>query len=199
MTDRNDGTNETDLTPATIDELVDEYERDEPFDLVEREHTETLPPVFADGAFGRRGAEWVVQWYYRRRQRVGSVSDAERRAAESQFLDNDYEAMVDAIQGAARADAFETKVERLTALTGVDIAVAAAFLAFTHPDRYVSVDPRAWRALRVTGELDGSYPTDLTADDYERYLEAVRAVADRADRDPWTVYRALWQLGGKIA
>jgi hypothetical protein len=33
--------------------------------------------------------------------------------------------------------------------------------------------------------------------DYERYLGVVRGVAERCDCDLWTVYRALWRLGGE--
>jgi len=185
-----DGGNEP-LTGERIDELAAEYERLEPFDLVEREHVETLPRAFASGEFGRRDAEWAVQWYYRR----GTVSDAERREAEERFLDNDYEAMVDAIRGAATADRFEERIGRLTALTGVDVPVASAFLAYTRPEAYVAVGEREWAALREAGELAEPYPDPLTPAAYETYLDAVRTVADRTDRDVWTVYRALWRLG----
>ncbi|WP_251342516.1 hypothetical protein [Haloplanus halophilus] len=191
MSDR-DGSSVDDLTSGTVDDLAAAYEREEPFDMVEREHTETLPRAFADGEFGRRDAEWVVQWYYRRR----AVPDAERRAAEERFLDNDYEAMVDAITGAAAASDRERKLERLTALTGVDVAVASAFLAFTHPEAYVAVGDREWEGLRAAGELAAPSPDPITPADYWQYLDAVTAVADRIDRDPWTVYRALWRLGG---
>lgn len=190
--ERPDGGNEptTDLTRDRIDELVAEYEEREPFDLVEREHVETVPGAFASGDFGRRDAEWPVQWYYRRR----SLPDVDRRAAEERFLDNHYEAMVDAIRGAAAADSLDGKLDSLTALHGVGVPVASAFLAFTHPDAYVAVGKREWNALRAAGELDGAPPDSPTAGDYGRYLDAVRRVADRTDRDVWTVYRALWRL-----
>ncbi|MFC7254819.1 hypothetical protein ACFR97_15495 [Haloplanus litoreus] len=194
MSDRDGPTVDEDVAPltqATVDELADEYGREEPFDLVEREHTETLPRAFAAGEYGRRDAEWVVQWYYRRR----SIPDAERRRAEERFLDNDYEEMVDAITGAAAATDREGKLRALTRLTGVDIAVASAFLAFTHPEEYVAVGGREWRALRAAGELAEPYPASLTAAAYGRYLDAVTAVARRVDRDLWTVYRALWRIG----
>jgi len=189
---RPDDGNETtiDLTRDRIDELAAEYEAREPFDLVEREHVETVPGAFASGEFGRRDAEWPVQWYYRRR----SLPDADRRAAEERFLDNDYEAMVDAIQGAAVADSLDRKLDSLTALVGVDVPIASAILAFTHPDEYVAVGGREWEVLRATDELDGEYPDPPVTDDYRRYLDAVRRIADRTDRDVWTVYRALWRL-----
>jgi hypothetical protein len=179
------------LTAATVDDLTAAYEREEPFNLVEREHVETLPATLADGDFGRRDAEWVVQWYYRRR----AIPDADRRAAEERFLDNDYEAMVGAITDAAAAADRERKLERLTSLTGVDVAVASAFLAFLHPEAYVAVGDREWEALYDVRELPDSPPPSFAPADYWRYLDAVTGVADRVDRDPWTVYRALWRLG----
>lgn len=190
---RTDGGNETttDLTRDRIDDLAAEYERREPFDLVEREHIETVPRAFASGDFGRRDAEWPVQWYYRRR----SVPDRNRREAEERFLDNGYERMVEAVRGAAEATTVEESVERLTALTGVDVPVASAFLAFTRPDRYVAVGKREWAALRDAGELADPYPGSLAAADYRTYLDAVRRVAERTDRDVWAVYRALWRIG----
>lgn len=190
--ERTDGGNETtiDLTRDRVDALAAEYAEYEPFDLVEREHVETVPGAFASGDFGRRDAEWPVQWYYRRR----TLPDADRRAAEERFLDNDYEAMVEAIQGAAEATSVAEKVDELTALTGVDVPVASAILAFTHPEEYVAVGEREWDALRAAGELADPYPDPVTPAAYRRYVEAVRAVADRTDSDVWTVYRALWRL-----
>jgi hypothetical protein len=185
----------TTLTEAVVDDLNDTYGREEPFDAVEREHVETLPPAFASGEFGRRDAEWVVQWYYRRRRRVGAISDAERRAAEEEFMENGYDAVVEALQSAAAATDLDRQCARLTDLVGVDVPVASAFLAFTHPERRVAVGRREWRGLREAGELTEPYPESVTPAAYGRYLDVVGSVADRIDRDRWTVYRALWQLG----
>jgi hypothetical protein len=190
---RTDGGNETTihLTGERIDALAAEYEEREPFDLVEREHVETVPAAFASGDFGRRDAEWPVQWYYRR----GTLPDAERREAEERFLDNDYEAMVEAIRGAADATTLEGKLGRLTSLTGVGVPVASAFLAFTHPESYVATGEQEWGTLRAAGEVADAYPDPVTPAAYRTYLEAVRAVAERTGRDVWTVYRALWRAG----
>lgn len=196
MTDGDETADAAALTRAVVDELAEAYGREEPFDMVEREHIETLPPAFASGEFGRRDAEWVVQWYYRRRRRVGAIGDAERRAAEERFLENGYEAVVEAIQGAAAATDLDEQCDRLTTLVGVDVAVASAFLTFTHPGRRVAVGPREWAALVAAGDLSEPYPDPMTTAVYDRYLDAVEAVADRVDRDHWTVYRALWQRGG---
>lgn len=190
-----DGADDTSITASVVDDLTAAYGRSEPFDMVEREHIQTLPPAFASGEFGRRDAEWVVQWYYRRRRRVGTISDVERREAEDRFLENGYDAVVGALQNAAATTDREEGVGHLADLDGVDIAVASAFLAFTHPDRYVAIGRSEWEALRAAGELDGSYPDGLTVGVYGRYLDAIRRVVDRVDRDPWDVYRAVWQLG----
>ncbi|WP_245576040.1 hypothetical protein [Haloplanus natans] len=191
--ERPDGGNETTihLTRERIDDLAAEYGQREPFDLVEREHVETVPRTFTSEDFGRRDAEWPVQWYHRRELR----SDPERRDAEERFLDNDYEAMVDAIHGAIEATTLDRKLDALTTLVGVDVPVASAFLAFTHPDDYVAVGRREWEALRAADELADPYPDTVTPAAYRTYVEAVRTVADRTDRDVWTVYRALWRLG----
>ena len=82
-----------DLTSELVERKAREYRDTAPLYAVEREHVEMLPDMLASGDFGWRDPEWVVQWYYRR----GTVSDAERREAEERFLDNDYEAMVDAM------------------------------------------------------------------------------------------------------
>jgi hypothetical protein len=163
--------------------------------MVEREHVQTLPPAFASGEFGRRDAEWVVQWYYRRRHRVGAITDIERREAEDRFLENGYDAVVEALQAAAAATVLDEACARLTDLDGVGVDVASAFLAFTHPDRFVAIGRLEWEALRAAGELDGALPDEPTVEAYGRYLDAIRTVADRVERDPWDVYRAVWQLG----
>lgn len=180
------------LTADVVDELAREYEREEPFDTVEREQIESLGDAFVAGEFGWRDAEWVVRWYYRR-PGLG-LSDDQRRAAEEAFGNNEYEAVADALEAAAEATDTDEKLAALTALDGVDVRVATAYLAFLHPGRYVVVDERVWEALCDVEELSHPYPETLTHDDYREYVAAVRAVADRTERDLWTVYRALWRL-----
>ncbi|WP_299332758.1 hypothetical protein [Haloplanus sp.] len=195
MTDGDETADTAALTRAVVDDSAEAYGREEPFDMVEREHIETLPPAFASGEFGRRDAEWVVQWYYRRRRRIGAITDAERRDGEERFLKNDYDAVVESIQGAASATDLVEQCGRLTDLAGVDVAVASAFLAFIRPARHVAVGAREWDTLHAAGELSAPSPDPVTTAAYGRYLDAVGAVADRVDRDRWTVYRALWQQG----
>ena len=182
-----------DLTPATVTAARREYPDRQALAAVERDHLDMLPRAFAEGDFGWRDAEWVVQWYYRRD--LGAFPDETRRAREGAYGENDYEAVQAAIEGAVEADGAAAKLEHLTTLSGVGVAVGSAFLQFIEPDDYVVVGEREWTVLRAAGELDGDYPAPPSVQEYERYLDACRTVADRCDSDPRTVYRALWVLG----
>ena len=181
------------LETAEVEAAVEAYPDRQPLAAVEREHLELLPKAFAEGDFGWRDAEWVIQWYYRRF--LGAVPDDKRRAREDAYDENDYEAVQDAIAGAVEAEGAAAKLEHLTALSGVGVEVGSAFLQFIEPDDYVVVGEREWTVLRAAGELDGDYPAPPSVQEYERYLDACRTVADRCDSDPRAVYRALWVLG----
>jgi hypothetical protein len=182
-----------DLTPSVVEESAETYRERQPLFAVEREHVEMLPGMFADGEFGWRDSEWVVQWYYRRF--LGAYPDAERRAAEAAYDENTYEDVHEALQGATAAEGAVEKLDELTALDGVDASVGSAFLAFLHPERYIVCSEREWETLRTAGELDGPYPDPPAADTYESYVATCRAVADRCDASLWTLYRTLWTLG----
>ncbi|ELY34919.1 hypothetical protein [Halalkalicoccus jeotgali] len=180
------------LTRSTIEEKVAEYEREEPFYPVEQEGIETYPAAFAAGEFGFRDAEWVVQWYYRRYLGAGN---REARAGEAHFGENGRGAVREAVIAAANAAGIEDAIGHLSGLEGVDVAVASAFLQFIDPERYVAVDGRTWGALSEAGELDDPYPESLSIEEYRRFLDTCRAVAEDASIDCWTLYRALWRLG----
>jgi hypothetical protein len=182
-----------DLTPATVTAARREYPDRQALAAVERDHLDMLPRAFAEGDFGWRDAEWVVQWYYRRD--LGAFPDETRRAREGAYSENDYDAVQAAIRGAVGADGAAAKLEHLTTLSGVGVPVGSAFLQFIEPDDYVVVGEREWTVLRAAGELDGDYPAPPSVQEYERYLDACRTVADRCDSDPRAVYRALWVLG----
>lgn len=179
------------LTPEAVDSLAADYAETQPLAAVEAEHLETLPAALAAGDFGWRDAEWVAQWFSRRF--LGAEPNAERRAREAAYGDNDYEAVRDAIAGAAEASATATKLDVLTGLTGVDVPVATAFLQFLDPEAYLVLSRREWEVLREAGELDEPYPDSPASDDYERYLSVCRSVAERCDCDLKVLYRALWQ------
>lgn len=182
-----------DLTRSLVETKADAYGEVQPLFAVEAEHMEILPEMLAGGDFGWRDPEWVVQWYYRRF--LGGYPDAERRAAEEAYDQNTYEDVHSAITGAVGADDAATKLDHLTALSGVDVPVGSAFLQFLHPDRYLVCSEREWETLRRAGELDASYSDPPSVDEYEAYLETCRAVAERCDCSLWTLYRSLWTLG----
>lgn len=183
-----------DLTPELVASRAAAYEEVQPLSAVEAEHAKILPGMLADGEFGWRDAEWVVQWYFRRF--LGAYPDAERRAVEDAFNKNSYEAVRDALADAAATKNAAAKLDRLTQLTGVDVPVGSAFLQFLDPEAYIVCSAREWAPLQAAGELDGAYPDPLSIAAYERYLVTCRTVADRCDCSLGTLYRALWTLGG---
>lgn len=184
-----------DLTAETVGSAVERYPDVQPLSAVERDHLEMLPDAFADGDFGWRDAEWVVRWFYRRH--LGAVPDTERRAAEDAYGENSLADVRAAVAAATEEEGVAERIGHLTALAGVDVPVAAAFLGFLDPARYLPVGRREWGALREAGELTAAYPDPPAVADYERYLATARAVADRCDCDPWDLYRALWVLSAE--
>lgn len=181
-----------DLTRSVVVTRAEEYRNEEPLYPVEQEQIETLPRAFAAGEFGRRDAEWVVRWYYRRF--LGEFPNAERRTIEDRFRENDYETVRQAIGDAVAADDVAAKLERLTDLESVDVSVGSAFLMFIDPEAYIVIGRREWSVLREAGALSGSYPEPPSSADYETYLGTCRTLGDRFDCDMWTLYRALWRL-----
>ena len=183
------------ITRDLIESKAAEYEAEEALFAVEDEQVTGLPGAFASGNYGRRDAEWVVRWYFRRH--LGAYPDADRRAREEAFRENDFEAVRDAIETAVAADDLAGKVEPLVALSGVDVPVASAFLQFLEPGRYVAVSEREWAALRSAGALPGPVPAPPAGEGDEAYLDACRTVADRTGCDLLSVQRALWRLSGE--
>jgi hypothetical protein len=181
------------LDPEDVTAAADAYQSRQPMAAVEDEHREFLPDLLASGEFGWRDPEWVVQWFYRRH--LGTYPDRERREREDAYGENDYEAVQRALTTAASADETREKLDALTALDGVDVPVASAFLAFCHPDRYLVCSEREWRVLYVHDELARPYPRPPTATDYERYLDVAREVAERCGCSLPTLARACWVLG----
>ncbi|QRV16378.1 hypothetical protein JMJ58_05670 [Haloterrigena salifodinae] len=180
------------LTRSLVEANADEYRECEPLYPVERESVETLPDAFAAGEFGRRDAEWVVQWYYRRL--LGAIPDARRREREERFGRNEFETVRDAITDVAAATDPADRIDRLTALEGVDVPVASAFLFFADPQRCIVVGEREWTVLADSGALSEPYPEPPSVADYETYLETCRSLGDQFDCDMWALYRALWRL-----
>ncbi|TKX74710.1 hypothetical protein EXE46_07545 [Halorubrum sp. GN11_10-6_MGM] len=197
-----------DLSESTIRDRAREYAEAEPLYDVERQHVETVPMTFAGDEYGRRDAQWIVRWYFRRY--LGEYPDRVRREREEAFRDNAFDDVIDALDAAVDAvgamgavEAVGTQhddeldvdaaLDALTALDGVDVAVASGFCQFLAPSRFVAIDRRTWTVLAAAGELDGDYPDPPSAADYRRFDDACRAVMDRTGVDAWTLYRALWR------
>lgn len=184
------------LTRSVVETRAEEYREHEPLYPVERTQVETLPAAFASGEFGWRDAEWVVRWYYRRF--LGAYPDAERRAAEDRFGENDFETVRNALTGATATDDVIRRLDLLTDLRGVDVPVASAFLLFADPEAYAVVGEREWTVLRRAGELSDPYPDPPSVAEYEAYLGTCRSLADRFDCGQWTLYRAVWRLWTEV-
>ena len=194
-----------DLSESTVRDRARTYAEREPLYDVERQHVETVPKTFAGDEYGRRDAQWIVRWYFRRY--LGEYPDRERREREEAFRGNEFDDVIAAIEAAA--DAVDVKndesadvdaaLDALTALDGVDVAVASGFLQFLAPSRFVAIDRRTWAVLAAAGELDDPYPEPPSAADYRRFDEACRAVTDRTGVDAWTLYRALWRSFPEIS
>lgn len=180
------------LTASLVASKAREYRHQEPLYDVEQERIETLPDAFGDDAFHWKDAEWVFRWYFRRF--LGDFPHVERQPAEDAFRENSFEAIREALLAVSRSDNPAERVELLTALAGVDVPVASAFLLFVDPDRNVVVGEREWSVLREAGELSAAYPDPMTVGDYERFIEVCRMLIDRFDCSGWTLYRGLWRL-----
>ncbi|MGM0448501.1 MAG: hypothetical protein ACQERM_09680 [Methanobacteriota archaeon] len=193
-----------DLSESTLRDRAREYAAAEPLYDVERQHVETVPKTFAGDEYGRRDAQWVVRWYFRRY--LGEYPDRERREREAAFRDNEFDDVIDALDAAAGAVGTNTDdspdldaaLDALTALDGVDVAVASAFCQFLAPSRFVAIDRRTWVVLAAAGELDAPYPDPPSSADYRRFDDACRAVTDRTGVDAWTLYRALWRSYSEV-
>ncbi len=192
-----------DTSLATVEDRVDEhvetYRETAPFYPVEKESIESLPDAFRAGEYGPRDVEWVVRWYFRRR--VDAIDHGERRAIEERFEDADRAVMreairdaVDALDGPDAEPDHHAALDALTRLPGVDVAVGSALLWFLDPDRFFAVGDREWRVVAALTDLDEEYPDPMTLAAYDRYLDAVRTLADRLDVDHWQLYQVVQRL-----
>lgn len=207
-----------DISLATVadrvDEHVERYRETAPFYPVEKESIESLPDAFRAGEYGPRDVEWVVRWYFRRR--VEAIDHDERREIEERVEDADRavirEAMWDAVDALDGADGdgddsgspddpdvddrpgHHAALDALTRIPGVDVAVGSALLWFLDPDRFFAVGDREWRVVAALTDLDGAYPDPMTVAAYDRYLEAVRTLADRLEVDHWHLYQVVQRL-----
>lgn len=196
-------------------EHVETYRDSAPFYPVEEEAIGSLSDAFRAGEYGKRDVEWVVRWYFRRR--VGDVDHGNRREVEEAVADADRRELrgrlwdaIDALDGTGdgTAPAHHRALEALTELPGVDIGVGSALLWFLDPDRYMVVGDREWEVVAgltddsgVDGgvALDGDYPEPMTVGAYDRYLDAVRSLADRIGVSHWELYMIFQQVYAETA
>lgn len=181
------------LTAEDVDACVAAYREEEPLYPVEQDSVESLPKAFRTGEYGRRDVEWVVRWYFRRY--LGAYPHGERRRTEDRFSDADFETVRDAVALAVEAEPNEYRdaMDALTALPGVDLPVASAFLAFARPDRFIVVGDREWRVVSEHTELEESYPDPPSYAAYDRYLRETRDLANDLDCDLRALYMTLWR------
>jgi hypothetical protein len=182
-----------DLTRTLVTKRAEEYTDEEPLYPVEEEAIETYPAAFGENEFGWRDVEWVVQWHYRRF--LGTYPEKEHRAGEKQFGENEFSEVRAVIADVVASTDLDEQIGCLTALEGVDLPVASAFLQFIDPERYMVVDGRTWGVLREAGELDEPYSDPPSVEEYREFIRACRRIGEDLDVDLWTLYRALWRLG----
>ncbi|OTE98471.1 hypothetical protein B9G38_17610, partial [Halorubrum sp. SD612] len=72
-----------DLTESTLRDRARAYAEAEPLYDVERQHVETVPKTFAGDEYGRRDAQWIVRWYFRRY--LGEYPDRDPRHPQADF------------------------------------------------------------------------------------------------------------------
>jgi hypothetical protein len=180
------------LTRSIVTTKASEYRETQPLAAVEEQHVEILPEMLAEGEFGWRDVEWVVQWYFRRH--LGAYPGRERRETEGAFDDNTYEDVLNALSGVTAASGADGKLRELRTLDGVDVSVGSAFLQFMSPGEYVVASESEWSVLQAAGELPEEYPERLSIEGYVTYHDACSGLTDRFDVDAYTLYRALWQL-----
>lgn len=180
------------LTRSLLTEKAKEYTDEEPLYPVEAEAIEMYPSAFSEGDFGWRDTEWVVQWHYRRF--LGAYPDAEHRAGEKEFGENEFETVREVIADVVASTDLNERIEGLIELEGINLPVATAFLQYIDPELYLVIDERTWGVLREVGKLDDPYPDAPSVDEYREFLDTCRRTSEEFDVDLWTLYRALWRL-----
>jgi hypothetical protein len=185
---------------------VEAYRESAPFHPVEAEAIGSLAEAFRAGEYGKRDVEWVVRWYFRRA--VTDIDHEERRPVESAVSDAEPRELrgamwdaIDALDDEIGDPPHHRALDALTQIPGVDTEVATALLWFLDPDEYLVVGEREWAVVaaltddaRLDADLDDAYPEPMTVDAYDRYLDAVRELADRLGVDHWRLYMVIRRI-----
>mgnify|MGYP000574255188 CR=1 FL=1 len=106
------------LSRSVVTDAAESYRESEPLAAVEDQHLDMLPGMFETGEFGRRDAQWVVRWYFRRL--LGAYPDADRRRHEEQFWANDFETVRDVLVDLRSLDVDEALAETVSWLIARD-------------------------------------------------------------------------------
>ncbi|MFW6448914.1 MAG: hypothetical protein ACOC0X_05165 [Halobacteriota archaeon] len=183
----------TDLTADRVADLVEAYEREEPFALVERERLDTLPAAARDGDLLWRDVEWIVRWYHRRH--LDDRHRDRRVRAETAFRNNPGSALFPAIQTALETEVLPDRLGHLTDLRGIDLGEATAVLFFLAPSVDIVMSPREWAGLERAHLVRTPYPSSPDVATYDTYRRVSREHAERIGVDLVALQRALWRLG----
>jgi hypothetical protein len=106
---------------------------------------------------------------------------------------NTEAAIVDATARALAAGDEATRIAALLELEGVGVPTASTLLYFAYPDDYPILDIRALESLGVKAR--STYPMSF----WLEYLDACRALSDRAGVSLRTLDRALWQHSKELS
>ena len=146
----------------------------------ERLFEEVGPAVRAQGFFTRTQFLEVAEWKSARSKGLHALNK---------------ESAVREITGLALGPSTEERLTTLTALQGVQDAVASALLTVWSPDTYTVTD---WRAL-ATLTRAGTFRATKGRAPYGLYLAVCRSIADALDFAPGSISRlrqldrALWK------
>ena len=104
-----------------------------------------------------------------------------------------------ALGTALRARGERRRIEALMGLHGVSVPVASAILTLLDPERYGVLDIRVWQLLYALKAVDRR-PSGrgFTADDWERYLAALRREAGRLGVSVRTVEYSLFRCHRRL-
>ena len=149
----------------------------------EQKQLNNLPVIFKNRMWTWDDLEWIVRWKTPR-----SIGYFER---------NDRDTVDEVIHNVLETSSLQQKVGILIELSGIQVKMASAFLLFMDPEEYTVMDWRAADVLHDEGYLQSSVSDDPSADEYEKYVQTCRSVADQFEVDLRTLDRALWVIGGK--
>jgi hypothetical protein len=96
------------------------------------------------------------------------------------------------MQEVSRGETLKAKVEALTRVWGIGLAMASAILTVCYPEQFTILDTRAWKTLqgKPVPDLPERFPA--TSEEYIQYCEACRKFAAERHLSLRNLDRALW-------